>query len=819
MNFRPAPEPQSCFHCGLPIPAHANFPVKLNGKAAATCCPGCQAVAQTIIDNGLGEYYQHRQNTAGKVEPLPEELLQQLKLYDNDEIQQSFVLNESAEIREAALILEGITCSACVWLNERHLASIKGVLSADINYTSHRARVRWDNTQIKLSQILEAIAAIGYRAHPFDAARQEAIAQQERKTALLRIYLAGLSMMQVMMYAIPLYLADSGDMSRDMEGLMRWASLILTLPVVLYSSIPFYQGSWRDLKAGRAGMDVPVALGVITAFVASSWATLTQSGEVYFDSVSMFVFLLLSGRYLEMLARRKAGSAVEKLVKLIPSFAHRLPDFPQSKEPQEAAVAQLQVGDYLLVREGETVPADGMIVEGRTQVDEALLTGEGRPIDKNCGDELIGGSLNRANAVVLQITRIGAQSTLSGIVRLLDRAIAEKPRFSQLADQVSAWFVVALLLIAAATAIGWYFYDPQRALWITVSVLVISCPCALSLATPAALATATGKLAQLGLLITRGHALETLSRVDCVVFDKTGTLTTGQMQIAERFYFGDATLADAVAKSLEQQSSHPIAQAFSRLQTHQQLFGNKISYTPGFGIEGTCNQTTYRIGNYHHVALLVGDVPCPAFSAPTDSTLIYLGCRGAWLACYAIVDELRPEAPAVIHTLRQQGIHLVLLSGDRQAAVENMARRLELDVCQAERTPQQKLESLVNLQRQGKTVLMIGDGINDAPVLAAAQVSIAIGSGSDIARASGDMVLLAETLRPVLHGMTLSRRCMAIIRQNLAWALIYNVIALPLALAGLITPWLAGLGMAGSSLLVVANALRLARAPAIAVEN
>lgn len=819
MNFRPAPEQRQCFHCGLPIPAHANFPVKLNGDTAATCCPGCQAVAQTIVDSGLGEYYRHRQNTAGKAEPLPDELLQQLKLYDNEEIQHSFVLNETTEIREAALILEGITCSACVWLNERHLSSLKGVLSADINYTSHRARVRWDNTQIKLSQILEAITGIGYRAHPFDAARQEALAQQERKTALLRIYLAGLSMMQVMMYAIPLYLADSGDMSRDMEGLMRWASLILTLPVVLYSSIPFYQGSWRDLKAGRAGMDVPVALGVITAFAASSWATLTQTGEVYFDSVSMFVFLLLGGRYLEMLARRKAGSAVEKLVKLIPSFAHRLPDYPQTKEPQEAAVAQLQVGDYLLVREGETVPADGRIVEGQTQVDEALLTGEGRPIDKNCGDELIGGSLNRANTVVLQITRIGAQSTLSGIVRLLDRAIAEKPRFSQLADRVSAWFVVALLLIAAATAIGWYFYDPQRALWITVSVLVISCPCALSLATPAALATATGKLAQLGLLITRGHTLETLSKVDCVVFDKTGTLTTGQMQIEKCFYFGDAAHADAVAKALEQQSSHPIAQALARLQAKQPLFSDAISYSPGSGIEGACEGTTYRIGKHDYVAALVGSTPSPDVLAPADSTLVYLGCQGTWLACYAITDELRPEAPAVVQSLQKQGKQLVLLSGDRRAAVENMACRLQLDGWQAERTPQQKLEVLANLQQQGKTVLMIGDGINDAPVLAAAQVSIAIGSGSDIARASGDMVLLAESLRPVMHGLDISRRCMSIIRQNLAWALIYNVVALPLALAGLITPWLAGLGMAGSSLLVVANALRLARAPVLAVEN
>lgn len=818
MNFRPAPDHSLCFHCTLPIPDNADFPVKIDGKIRGTCCAGCQAVAQTIVDSGLGDYYLHRQNSAVKVEPLADELLQQLKLYDNEEIQQSFVLNESAEIREAALILEGITCAACIWLNERHLSHLKGVLSADINYTSHRARVRWDNTQITLSEILEAISAIGYRAHPFDAAKQEALAQKERKAALLRIYLAGLSMMQVMMYAVPLYLANSGDMSSDIEELLRWASMILTLPVIFYSSQPFYKGSWRDLKAGRVGMDVPVALGIIAAFSASVWATLTQSGEVYFDSVSMFVFLLLGGRYLEMLARRKAGSAVEQLVKLIPSFAHRLSDYPRSHESQEAAVAQLAPGDYLLIREGETIPTDGKIAEGQTQVDESLLTGESRPLHKTPGDELVGGSINRGSAVVMQVSRIGAQTVLSGIVRLMDRAMAEKPRFAQLADRVSAWFVTLLLFVAVMTAIGWYLHDPHKALWITVSVLVVSCPCALSLATPAALATATGKLAQLGLLIARGHALETLAKVDCVVFDKTGTLTTGSIRLLDACYFGDPEEADSLACAIEQHSSHPIAQPFRKLNASACNISD-ISYLAGSGLQAACAGSIYRMGKLEYVAELVGNTSLPSFVLPEESTLIFLGTTNNWLACYAVGDALRPESLGVISALRRQGMELILLSGDRQAAVDNIADQLQISNRQVELTPKQKLDALAALQQAGKTVLMIGDGINDAPVLAAAQVSIAIGSGSDVARASGDMILLTESLLPVLDGISMSRRCMNIIRQNLVWALIYNVVALPLAMAGMITPWLASLGMAGSSLLVVANALRLSKAPKTAVES
>ncbi|MEW9897567.1 heavy metal translocating P-type ATPase [Chitinivorax sp. PXF-14] len=801
-----------CFHCGLPVPAGADYPIRHQGQQHAACCAGCQAVAQTIVDSGLGDYYKHRAGAADKATPLPTEILEQIRLYDSPEIQKSFVRTESGDIREAALILEGITCAACVWLNERHLTRLVGVLSVDINYTTHRALVRWDDSQVKLSRILQAVADIGYHAHPFDAARQDQLAQKERKQALIRLYLAGLSMMQVMMYAVPVYMAH-GDMSAESEQILRWASLVLTLPVILYSSLPFYKGTLKDIKAGRAGMDVPVAIGVLTAFLASVWATVSGTGEVYFDSVSMFVFLLLGGRYLEMIARRKAGAAVEQLVKLIPAFAHRLPHYPQSREAHEAAVATLSCGDVLLVKPGETIPIDSTVIEGSSGVDESLLSGESRAIAKQVGDPVIGGAVNIDGPLVVRVDKTGQDTALSAIVRLLDRAMAEKPRLAQLADRVSAWFVTALLLVAALTFAGWYLHDAHRALWITVSVLVISCPCALSLATPAALAAATGRLTQLGMLVARGHALETLAGVTHVVFDKTGTLTYGRMRLLDILPLGglDAAMALERAARLEQGSPHPIAKAlFDAVGKPDLPAADALGSETGMGIEGVIAGEPHRLGRAAYVAQLVGQ-PLPAMPADwhADASHVYLGQPGCWLAVIAIGDDVRPEAPALLQRLRATGQQLVMLSGDREQAVHALAQRLGIDDARAALTPGDKLAAVQALQQSGAVVAMLGDGVNDAPVLASAQVSIALGSGTDVARASADMVLMNNQLPVVADALDIARRCRAIIRQNLWWALCYNLVALPLAITGLITPWLASIGMAGSSLLVVGNALRL----------
>ena len=801
---------ESCFHCGLPVPPDADYPVRYRKLSEKTCCIGCQAVAQTIIDAGLDDYYQHRTEGSRQGEILPAELLQQMQLYDSESLQKSFVHVEDEYVREASLMLEGITCAACVWLNEQHLRRLPGVLSVDINYATHRARVRWDTRQLQLSAILEAIAHIGYRAHPYDASRQEALHQKERKQALNRLWVAGLSMMQVMMYAVPVYMAPEGEIETQWLWLLHWASFALTVPVVVYSAIPFYRATWRDIKSRRAGMDTPVTIGILTAFIASFWALINKIEHgIYFDSVSMFVFLLLGGRYLESMARRKTGEATERLVKLIPAFAHRLTRWPQARDTEEIAAANLEVGNILLIKPGETVPADGIIIEGSSSIDESLLSGESLPVARETGGEVIAGSVNTASPLIVEVSRTGQSTRLAGIVRLLDQALAEKPRLSELADRFASIFVTLLLIVAAATYIGWYQFDPEHALWITVAVLVVSCPCALSLATPAALTAATGHLAQMGVLTARGHALETLSKVTDVVFDKTGTLTHGHMQLLHCISFHALSEQDAIsmAAAMEGSSEHPIANALLAANLGKDVpHLQSLDSTAGQGMSAMFDGATWRLGR---PAFACDTLPPTPQGWPQAATIIALSRNGQTMALFALGDQLRTESPAVIQSLKQAGLQLHLLSGDAEAPVHELANRLQLDHARAAATPQDKLDYVSQLQQQGRRVLMIGDGVNDAPVLARADVSLAMGGGTDVARASGDLILIHDELAQLPVALALAKRTLHIIRQNLWWAAIYNLLALPLAIAGWVTPWLASLGMALSSLLVVCNALRL----------
>ncbi|MDP1681370.1 MAG: heavy metal translocating P-type ATPase [Burkholderiales bacterium] len=803
-------EYQACFHCGQSVPVAAHFPVSYVGAIQPTCCRGCQAVASAIIDQGFGDYYRHRSALPANPEAALPEFLAQVSLYDTPEIQRSFVRVEAGNVREAALLLEGIRCAACVWLNEQHLASLPGVLSVDINYTTRRARVRWDDSQIHLSDILRAVAAIGYTAHPFDATRQEDVQRRERRIALRRLAIAGLSMMQVMMYAIPAYL-DDGSMSADIQSLMRWASLLLTLPVVLYSSAPFFLGAWRDVSSKRVGMDVPVALGILVAFSASCYATLAMHGEVYFDSIAMFVFLLLGGRYLEMGARERAAQAADRLAKLIPAIAVRFVDFALNRNTEDIAVAQLASGDHVLIRPGAAIPADGVVVEGQSEADESLLTGESRAIDKRAGDALVGGAINISGPLVMRVTHIGQDTVLAGMLRLLDRAQSEKPQLALLADRAAQIFVAVILVIAALAALVWYVIDPSKAIFIAVSVLVVTCPCALSLATPAALTAATGALTRIGLLVTRGHALETLARVTDVIFDKTGTLTLGRTVLRQTQTLSDAPAVHCLqlANALEQGSEHSLAQAL-RQAGPSQLVAADVRNTPGSGIEGVIEGMRLRIGSLAFVAELAGTLPGKLRPHDAAHTLIGLGSAQGWLALFEIGDSLRAEAAQLVSALQARGLRVHLLSGDSEGAVNAVARQLGIEQVQAQAKPEDKVRYVQALQAQGAVVAMVGDGVNDAPVLAQAQVSIAMGGGASVAHAAADVVMLSGSLLRIDEALDKAAATRRIVRQNLLWALVYNLIAIPPALLGFVTPWMAGIGMSLSSLIVVVNALRLA---------
>jgi Cu2+-exporting ATPase len=589
---------------------------------------------------------------------------------------------------------------------------------------------------------------------------------------------------------------------------LRWISLLITLPVVFYSAQTFFRSAWRDLRRGRLGMDVPVSLAIGGAFAASVWATLVNSGEVYFDSVCMFAFFLLASRYLEMGARHRAGQAAEELVRLLPATATRLGEAGE----EAVAVAELAPGDRVRVRPGETVPADGTVLEGQSSVDESLLTGESLPRLRAAGDELVGGTVNIESPLVMRIDKVGDDTVVSAIVRLLDRAQTEKPAIARLADRVAGGFVAALLVLAGAVAWYWWQQDPAHAFAITLSVLVVTCPCALSLATPAAVTAATGALTRAGLLTTRGHALETLARATHLLFDKTGTLTRGELCLTGVEPLGGIgeDRALAVAAALERSSEHPAAQVLAAADQGR-LAAEEVTARPGQGVEGLVDGRRYRVGSPRYVADLSA---CDLPDLPEqDATRVALGDAQGLLAWFVLRDELREDAPEAVKRLSGLGLRLELLSGDARGAVAWAAKALGIGEFRFGMSPEQKLARVRELQERGSVVAMVGDGVNDAPVLAASQVSIAMGSGTQLAHASADMVLLSEHLDHLGVGIRQARRTLRVIRQNLGWALAYNLVAVPLAAAGLVAPWMAAIGMSLSSLVVVINALRLKRVP------
>ena len=795
-----------CFHCGLPLPVPATLSVDIFGASRAMCCAGCAAVAQSIIAAGLSSFYEKRENFPDSPGEVVPGFLPGAGVLDRPEIQKDFVTRPSEHELEAALILEGINCPACVWLNETHLARMAGVVAVQINYTTRRARVRWDARVTRLSAILSHIAAIGYRAWPYSVEALELSRRREKRGALLHLAVAGLGMMQVMMYAVPAYLAGEGEMSRDIEGLMRWTSFALTVPVVGWSASTFFQGAFRDLRHARVGMDVPVALGISVAFVASTIATIAGEGPVYFDSIAMFVFFLLGGRYLEMNARHKAAEFMEFLSRSMPATASRLVNFPLCMNTEETAAGSLNPGDRVLVRPGGHFPADGRIEQGNTDADESLLTGESRLVPKPEGTEVIGGTLNRTHPVVVNVEKVGAQTMLSGIVGLMERAGRERPRIQEITDRVSGYFVGFVLLAAMATVLYWMSVDPGRALPIMVSVLVATCPCALSLATPLVQAVATATMARMGLIVTRARAMERLAKADVFVFDKTGTLTAGAPVVAEVRTFGthQRSLALAIASALEKSSEHPTARAIVAEAGDSTLAATRLQAHAGEGIEGYVEGQRTRIGNRRFVEFLTGPLP----KLKSDMTQVWLGRENTAVAVFLLEDSIRQDAPGLIGSLIRQGARVVLASGDSQAAVERISQATGIHEAHAGMLPEGKRELVRALQAQGAIVAMIGDGVNDAPVLAQAQVSIAMGGGSALAHSAADMVLVSGRLMDLSRGQLFSKRALGIVRQNLFWAFAYNLAIVPLAVTGWLTPWMAAIGMSASSLFVVLNALR-----------
>ena len=803
--------PAVCYHCGQDLPANAAWTVSIDHVEHPMCCPGCAAVAQTIVDLGQENYYRDRTAYAASAEGA-QQLPPELQLYDNADPR--FALDEDS--RESTFTVEGIRCAACVWLIEQRLARVPGVDSAQLNVATEKLYVRWRSDACKPGDILGALHTIGYAAYPYDADRHTDQQRRAVKTLGRQLFVAGLSMMQVMMYVAPAYLAEDGTLDDSMASLMRWASLLLTLPAICYSALPFWRGAWASLRARALGMDVPVALGIAAAFGASLAATVSGKGEVWYDSVTMFIFLLLCSRYLELRARRKAGAALERLQHALPASASLLENYPASRAATIVRAAALTVDNIIVIKPGEAVAADSVIIEGRTSLDLSLLSGESAPLPKSVGDAIPGGAINAGSVILARVTKRAQDSTLSDLIKLINRAGGEKPRIAQWADRVAAWFVGGLLLFALAAFSFWFLHDGSaaRAWPIAIAVLVVSCPCALSLATPTALAAATDQLLRQGVLITGPHTLETLHRATHIVLDKTGTLTWGRPVLQKTQTLG-AMRADfclQIAATLEAGSAHPLARAILSAADEagrENWIASALIETAGSGLEGVVHNRRYRLGSAQFVAGITG-LP-PMRELPEGVTPVYLGAEDQWLACFHLHDGLRPDAQETVDYFRQRGKTMVLVSGDDDALARRVGDQLGIDTTVGGYLPADKLNFVQQLQRRGCVVAMVGDGINDAAVLGAADVSFAMGSGAALAQAHADAVLLNGRLSAVADSARSAERTMRVIRQNLCWAMVYNVTAIPAAAFGLLNPWLSGVGMAVSSAVVVFNALRLRR--------
>jgi Cu2+-exporting ATPase len=758
--------------------------------------------------------------------------------------------------RRAQLAIGGMRCAACSQLIEFRLQQLPGVARFDIDLLGQQAKIEYDASQTSLRQMVDAIGALGYRALPLAAGGAagtngaDSALAQESKAALWRLFVAGFAMMQVMMLAFPAYLQPvpqiDGELTPDIDHLLKLASLVLTVPVMLFASGPFFASAWRDWQNRHIGMDVPVALGIGFTFVASVWATFA-GGPVYYDSTVMFVFLLLGARWLEARVQARASHALRALSELAPPMAERYrqaqdgqaedgqatQDGQAGSEPELIPASAVQVGDRLRVRPGSTFPVDGVVLVGEGYADEALMSGESHPCHKTPGSQVWAGSGNLSGVLQIRAEQVGSATRFAGLLDLMGRAAQHKPQWVQLANRHASHFLLAVLLLAAGGALVWWQIEPGRAFAIAISVMVVTCPCALSLATPGVMAAAIGQLARHGVLLMQGRALEALAHITHVVFDKTGTLTTGQLQVVQqnwRMQPDPASHAQVLAH-LAAASLHPVAQAVLReiQQTARQtvpqtgpvphsvqLIG--VSEQAGQGVEGSWRGRVFRFGRIEYVAALSGaaasrvePVPdLPALEA-ANLSLVAFGDASGILAWFGLQDQVRPDCLELVAQLRAEGKQVSILSGDRPEVVAALAAQLGIADAHGALSPQQKYQHVQALQQRGARVAMVGDGMNDGPVLALADVSIAMGQGAPLAQAKSDLVLHSNNLADLQYAFGISRMAWRLIRQNLLWALLYNLIAIPAALGGMLTPWQAALGMSASSLLVVGNALRLLR--------
>ncbi len=802
-----------CYHCGLKVPQGSRWKLNIEGRERIVCCAGCLAASSMILDAGLGKYYHFRETakatallTPGLSNKTDNEL--DYSYLDDTKTQRHFVTRKSEDLSEASLIISGIRCAACVWLLEKYLGNQSGITNVRVNLANQRAFIQFAPDKIPVSQLFVLIHQLGYQAAPYKPSAARLVYQQDKKEHLKRLGLAGLVMMQVMMFSFSMYAGAFEGMAEDYKNLFRYASLMLVTPVMLYSARPFFVSALAGLRAGVPGMDMPVSLALASAFVFSVWNTLVGAGETYFDTVSMFVFFLLAGKYLEFLARYHSLRTANDLLSAFPTHAALIVSGNQSKNAGDekiVLVEDLDPGDHIRVRAGAIIPADGLLLDKKATVDQSALSGESIPIRLRENDPVFAGAINLESTMHISVTATAEAGVVSRIVRLSERAAQEKPHIAAIADAVARRFTVFVLMVASLCAVWWGMNDPDNGFSVVLSVLIICCPCALSLATPAALTVATSRLGGIGFLVSKAHVLERMASVKEVVFDKTGTLTEGKLTIDQVIVSADMSEQEClqIAAALENGLEHPVARAFEGLS---RLTAENREQVAGRGVSGCVDGCWYRIGK-------------PVFACP-GKEIACPGGTGIWIlmatqsspvAWFRIADQIRLDSLAGIEHLESMGIKVHMVTGDAIQTAGEVGAKLGIVSTHGDVSPEQKMQFIKSLEDRQQEVVMVGDGINDIAALGLATTSIAMADASDFVQAQTDAVLLSNRVNDIGRAVQFGRKTRRVIHQNLVWALAYNLVALPLALMGLVVPWLAALGMSSSSLIVVGNAWRLSR--------
>lgn len=812
-----------CYHCGLPIEAAALMLAPIQGTERGFCCSGCILVCQTIHDSGLDGFYSKLKSNES-LAPPPSAAANDFEQYDPPDIQAEFVTVDEAGVCDATLLLEGIHCAACVWLIEKALAGLDGIVTAEVNMAHHRLRLRWQRDEVKLSAVLKRLSQIGYKAVPYNPELAEGAAARQQKSLLYRMAFAGFGVMNIMWISIALFSASLSASGIDAghKQFFHTISFLLATPVLLYSGWPIMRGAVRGLMQRQLSMDLPITIGAVATYGYSTWITYRGFGDVYFDTVVTFLFIILVGRYLEGLSRKNATSATHRLMELQPRSALR---YNAAGETEMVSVRSLRLGDRVLVRPGDKVAVDGRVVDGQSDVDEAMLTGEAKPVTKFDGSTVVAGTVNGQGALVVEVEKLGADTALAKIIHMVENAQGSKAPVQCFADRVVPWFVASTIALALITFFYWLRQDFDTALLAATSVLIITCPCAFGLATPMGIAVGVGHASRNGVLVKNGGALETLSTVDHVVFDKTGTLTEGHLMVEAMHLAANASMSVeqvlSLAAAAESRSEHHISKAIVAHAKAAKCFsaGSRIEHfraVPGMGVEAQVGQHQVAVGN---VALLrqhqwqaSDELLAQVAQAQAEgSVVVYVAIDAQVVAICVIADRVREDAAEMLAALRARGVGVTLLTGDSLAAAEHVATLLGgMDVI-AQVLPQDKAQVIADLQAQGKKVAMVGDGINDAPALSKADIGIAMGCGTDVSLDCADFVLMDNSLQRLLFAMDLSRDTLKIIRQNIRLSLGYNLVLVPICMAAMLTPVFAAIAMPLSSLAVIGNALRIRR--------